>query len=849
MHSFYRRCAFLVFALRLAVPASAQQPPAAAAAPAVPRLIRFTGSFHAPSGQPAGPLGATFSIYSQPEGGTPLWTEEQNVEPDAQGSYTVLLGSTQNGGLPVELFSGNQDRWLQVQFHAPGAAEAPRVLLVSVPYALKAGDAETLGGKPPSAYLLAPAPAADPSGAAPASSNPPGAQPAQAAPHPATSGAPDFLALFTSTTDLGNSVLYQLGNRIGEGTLQPLLSLDVRTGVFPGIGVAGITDYLSLFASDTYGPTIYWDPAKDLRLGIGGTGLYNKIGFAEYMRVQSATGNVGIGTATPVAKLEVNGNAQVDGNLTLSGSLLSPFNAAPIIQAPVNATNNFGAGLGALSPAATGTQNTAIGDYALFTNTTGAGNTALGATALQNNSTGSDNTALGSGALFNNTASPYNTAVGYNALFNNAGSTGDNTALGFSALSANTTGANNTALGASALQNNSTGAYNTAAGAGALFKNTTSLYNTAVGYNALFNNADGASDNTAVGFLALNANTTGAANTALGASALQNNTTGTYNTALGDGALFKNTTSPYNTAVGYNALFNNSTSTGDNTAVGFSALTANTTGAANTALGFATLKTNTLGNRNTAVGLGAQNSNLTGSDNAVLGYQALSRNTDASYNTALGEQALYSVTGTSNIGVGYFAGWNLTTGSNNVDIANQGATSDSGVIRIGSPGSQTSTFIAGIRGVTTGDDNAVPVVIDSNGQLGTISSSRRFKEDIHDMGSASSALLRLRPVTFRYKRPFRDGSKPLQYGLIAEEVAQVYPGLVARSAGGQIETVKYQVLDSMLLNELQKQNATINAQESAMAAQQEHIRSLEERLAKVEAALQSVLSAAVPKTQ
>jgi hypothetical protein len=120
------------------------------------------------------------------------------------------------------------------------------------------------------------------------------------------------------------------------------------------------------------------------------------------------------------------------------------------------------------------------------------------------------------------------------------------------------------------------------------------------------------------------------------------------------------------------------------------------------------------------------------------------------------------------------------------------------------------------------------VVIDSNGQLGTTSSSRRFKEDIEDMGAASRDLMRLRPVTCRYKQPFADGSKPIQYGLIAEEVAEVYPDLVAHSADGKIETVKYQVLDSMLLNELQRQQAEICR--------------LEERLATLEAVLARVSS-------
>ena len=112
----------------------------------------------------------------------------------------------------------------------------------------------------------------------------------------------------------------------------------------------------------------------------------------------------------------------------------------------------------------------------------------------------------------------------------------------------------------------------------------------------------------------------------------------------------------------------------------------------------------------------------------------------------------------------------------------------------------------------------------------TASSSRRFKEDIEDMAGRSSGLLRLRPVTFRYKQAYADGSKPLDYGLIAEEVAEVYPDLVARSADGQVESVQYQKLAPMLLNELQKQDR--HAQE-----QGDTIRQLQARIAALEALL------------
>lgn len=264
---------------------------------------------------------------------------------------------------------------------------------------------------------------------------------------------------------------------------------------------------------------------------------------------------------------------------------------------------------------------------------------------------------------------------------------------------------------------------------------------------------------------------------------------------------------------------------GENIALGFGALLNNSSGTFNTALGENALLQNTTGSNNTATGASALGVS-TGSENTATGANALAGNTSGSENTAIGLDALSNnTTGTNNTAVGFVAGSNVTVGSNNIHIGNPGLSSDSGVIRIGSL-SQTSFFVTGVRGVTTGGDDAVPVVIDSGGQMGTVNSSRRFKEDIRDMGEASQGLMRLRPVTFRYQKPFADGSKPMQYGLIAEEVADVYPDLVAHSSDGQIETVKYQVLDSMLLNEVQRQQA--------------EIQELEKRLKRLEAQLAAV---------
>ncbi len=223
------------------------------------------------------------------------------------------------------------------------------------------------------------------------------------------------------------------------------------------------------------------------------------------------------------------------------------------------------------------------------------------------------------------------------------------------------------------------------------------------------------------------------------------------------------------------------------------------------------------GIHNTFIGVNAGNFTMGGGDNTASGFLALFSDTVGINNTASGSFALaQNTTGSNNIALGFSAGVNQTTGSFNIDIGNDGLSQEGNTIRIGD-GNQTRTFIAGIRGVTTGSATGVAVLIDADGQLGTMSSSRRFKDDIADMDAASSALMKLRPVTFHYKSDQSASGRTLQYGLIAEEVADVYPGLVAHSADGQVETVMYQFLPSMLLNEYQKQQRMIDAQASRIA--------------------------------
>jgi hypothetical protein len=211
------------------------------------------------------------------------------------------------------------------------------------------------------------------------------------------------------------------------------------------------------------------------------------------------------------------------------------------------------------------------------------------------------------------------------------------------------------------------------------------------------------------------------------------------------------------------------------------------------------------------------------------GFEALQANTIGNFNTAEGFKALLNNTGSNNIGLGSNGGNSLTTGSNNIDIGNVGVAAESATIRIGS-GAQTRTFIAGIRGKTTVNVNAIPVLIDSAGQLGTTSSSRRFKKEIKPMDQTSEAILALKPVTFHYKS---DSKGTPQFGLIAEEVAKVNRDLIVRDENGEIYTVRYEAVNAMLLNEFLKEHRKVEEQDRQLQKQQKQIEALSAGLQKV----------------
>jgi Chaperone of endosialidase len=358
---------------------------------------------------------------------------------------------------------------------------------------------------------------------------------------------------------------------------------------------------------------------------------------------------------------------------------------------------------------------------------------------------------------------------------------------------------------------------NTAEGQAALLALSSGTYNTGVGYFSLLNN------------------TSASFNTALGAATLASNTTGQQNTATGAGTLLSNTTGEFNTANGALALLSNITGI-KNVAVGSSALTANLGASFNTAIGSDALIANTVGQENTAIGSTALSSNTGGFDNVGVGVAALNNNT----------------TGSNNVALGLSAGFFQTTGSNNVYIGGgqSGVAGENNTIHIAdspNPGAAaTACYIAGIFGQTSA--NGVQLLISSDNKLGTMTSSKRFKQDIKPMDKASETLLALKPVVFRYKKEI-DPAGRSQFGLVAEDVERTNPDLVVRDNDGKPYSVRYDQVNAMLLNEFLKEHKAFVEEQGKVQEQGATIARLAQQVAELTAGLQKVnaqLAAASP---
>jgi endosialidase-like protein len=389
-----------------------------------------------------------------------------------------------------------------------------------------------------------------------------------------------------------------------------------------------------------------------------------------------------------------------------------------------------------------------------------------------------------------------------------------NTADGTLALSSVTSGIHDSAFGFWSQRFTTTARFCTGVGAGTLFINNADE-NTAVGAGALLSNTSGV-NNTACGTFALftNAGTgaigTGSFNNAVGANSLLFNVDGDSNNALGESALFNNISAAGNTAIGDVALANNDS---DGAALGNS----------NTAVGAGALFSNVDGDSNNAVGFNSLGSNSDGLFNNVVGFDAMADNVHGAGNVAVGDSAGLGVEGDFNIYIGAFAG----------PAPSPSPVPESETIRIGDV-FNTGCFIGGIFGVTTGLPDALPVVVDSNGQMGTVVSSARFKDNIKPMDKSSEAILSLKPVTFHYKK---DKSAKPQFGLVAEEVAAVNPDLVVRDRNGEILTVRYEAVNAMLLNEFLKEHRTVQDLKSTVARQEELIAKQQEGMAVLTAQL------------
>jgi hypothetical protein len=638
----------------------------------------------------------------------------------------------------------------------------------------------------------------------------------------------------------------------GNGLTRLPLGLGTETS---NVGV-GFNDF------NTGGPGAKLSVAGNLAVG---TGFKLNAAPADGLIVQ---GSVGIGNTAPGAKLDVTGNINTSTQYNISGLRVLSVPGTSNTFAGVNAgsSNNAGSGNSFFGnntgfANTSGSSNSFVGSNAGMANASGGGNSFFGTDAGRTNSAGhfnsffgnqagrnntaSNNSFFGQNAGFGNTTGTFNSFFGLEAGFANnegffnsffgyragASTTGPtasaNSFFGNQAGQANSSGNNNSFFGASAGQSNSIGNNNSFFGSTAGFSNTDGINNSFFGIGAGFNNV--ASANSFFGFNAGMANTDGINNAFFGGFS------GQANTASGN-AFFGRSSGSSNT-IGFNNAFFGASAGQSNTEAccnsffGANAGTGNSTGTNNSFFGEGAGELNVIGADNSFFGRNAGAHSIA-QNNSFFGSLAGDANTMGANNAFFGSNAGGSNTnGSSNIVIGSNAGLNLVAGSNNIYLANAGA-DESDHIRIGTEGTQTATFIAGINGINVNPSTSV--VVNSSGQLGVVLSSRRYKQDIRDMGGASNKLMQLRPVTFQYRSEYVGGDQTLQYGLIAEEVAKVYPDLVALGPDGKPQTVRYHLLNTMLLNEVQKQEMHLQSQAKQLQSQAQRIADLERRLRRLE---------------
>jgi hypothetical protein len=818
---------------------SAQQPSAIS----VPNLIRYSGSLNGLPGAAsvsATTLGITFAVYRQQDGGAPIWMETQNVTTDASGNYSVLLGGTTASGLPSDLFSQQEQRWLGVQVQ--GQAEQPRVLMVSVPYAFKAHEAETLGGRSVSDFVLnnSATSAANNGSDGLAVSLIANVANSKSAGSGAQKGADDEgpTNFSGSTTD---QIVAVSQNGTGMGVVVSALTLGIQGTATAASGTAyGVQGV----ASSTAGVGLIGTATSDTGFTYGLRGTSSS---------SSGTGVRGIATATDGSTTGVSG--YVD---SASGTAGAFNNAAggKILSGQNNGTEMFSVDGGGNVNAAGGFTGGGAGLTGIqFSQLTGQlVSSQLGGSYSQAVTLSSTSNVLyGNGANLTGVpvgpGSPNYIQNGTSQQGNtNFNISGNGTAAGMLAGNAVNSGTSYQIGGAGVMSIGSSADGNLFLGVGAGTNNIagSGQHNAFIGYQAGLHNSSGLS-NFFAGAYAGTSNTTGCCNAFSGYKAGYSNTIASFNVFSGWKAGYSNTVGQHDTFNGYEAGYSN-TGDGkdggnDNIFDGFEAGYRNTLGSRNTFSGSQAGYSNTgdgmgLGENNAFFGYQAGYSNTLGAENTFIGEMAGYSNTGGTMgevgdnNTFIGQAAGYSNTlGSENTFIGDTAGYYNVTGSNDVYIGVAGPNSgtESNTLRIGGLEGLFAAYIQGIYGITA--SGGIPVYINSDGQLGTQTSSLRFKEQVQDMGHSTDALMKLRPVTFLYKPEYSKGDRTLQYGLIAEEVAQVYPELVAYDNDGQPYTVRYQYLSTMLLNEVQKQYRRADEQARVIMEQQAQLTTQQRQIA------------------
>ena len=286
----------------------------------VPRLISFSGIVNGANGKPlTSPVGITFSLYAQQQNGSPLWSEIQTVQPDAEGRYSVFLGAASSTGLPLDLFANGTARWLAVNPGVPGVADPARILLVGVPYALKAADADTLGGKPASAFVTT----GSPTPATIVAASPNSAPVITPDVTPTGSGTTNFIPLWTSSSNLGNSAIYQLNNNVGIGTTAPVspFTVSTPTGAVAAASYSYLADFLAFASGNSSGNSDY----RSFNAEAKGTGTQSFAALTGF----STDANNALTSGTVTAETIAQGNVYVTGagNTTTGYG----FRATPIL--------------------------------------------------------------------------------------------------------------------------------------------------------------------------------------------------------------------------------------------------------------------------------------------------------------------------------------------------------------------------------------------------------------------------------------------------------------------------------------------------------------------------------------